>query len=211
MRPSTAAHPAVGVSSNALAGARRFFAAPSRCMFGGPICGIETGRMTGHRTDGEYAIWGQTRCLCRRTKRQQAAALQALRACQRSRHLQQRVRNRWDQRRDRMGPLCGQARCLCRRTKRRQAAALQTLRAYQRSLHPRQRVGNHWDQRHDRMGRNGDRHVIGSEGHNSSLGAGGKRWGTTIRTRKLSVFSVNAEVWQRWVALRIGRCGAHGR
>ncbi len=32
-------------------------------MFGGPICGIETRRTTGHRADGEYGIWGQTRCL----------------------------------------------------------------------------------------------------------------------------------------------------
>ncbi len=32
------------------------------------------------------------------TKRQQAAALQALRACHRTLHLQQRVKNHWDQR-----------------------------------------------------------------------------------------------------------------
>ncbi|HOK77333.1 MAG TPA: hypothetical protein PLW35_06375, partial [Verrucomicrobiota bacterium] len=38
-----------------------------------------------------------------------------------------------------------------------------------------------------------------------------KRRGTTTRARKLSVFRVNAEVWQRWVALRIGRCCARGR
>ncbi|HOK79143.1 MAG TPA: hypothetical protein PLW35_15635, partial [Verrucomicrobiota bacterium] len=79
------------------AGARRFFAAPNRCMFGGPICGIETGRMTGHRADGEYGIWGQTRCLGMKTKRQQAAALQALRAYQRPLHPRQRVKNHWDQ------------------------------------------------------------------------------------------------------------------
>jgi len=47
-------------------------------------------------------IWCQARCLRIRTKRQQAAALQALRAYQRPLHPRQRVRNRLDQRRDRM-------------------------------------------------------------------------------------------------------------
>jgi len=65
MRPRTAALPTVGVSSNALAGARRFFAASNRCMFGCPIWGIETRRMTGHLADGEYGIWGQTHCFRR--------------------------------------------------------------------------------------------------------------------------------------------------
>ena len=71
--------------------------APNRCMFGGPIWGMETGRMTGHWADGEYGIWGQTRCLGIETKRQQAAALQTLRVCQRPLHPRQRVRYRWDQ------------------------------------------------------------------------------------------------------------------
>ncbi len=43
-------------------------------------------------------IWGQTRCLCIKTKRQQAVALQTLRAYQRPLHPRQRVRNHWDQR-----------------------------------------------------------------------------------------------------------------
>ncbi|HOK76176.1 MAG TPA: hypothetical protein PLW35_00470 [Verrucomicrobiota bacterium] len=42
-------------------------------------------------------IWFQTRCLRTRTKRQQAAALQALRAYQRPLHPRQRGRNHWDQ------------------------------------------------------------------------------------------------------------------
>jgi len=65
MRPGTAALPTAGVSSNASAGARAFLPAPSRCMFGGPIWGMETGRMTGHWADGEYGIWGQARCFVR--------------------------------------------------------------------------------------------------------------------------------------------------
>ncbi len=52
MRPRTAALPTVGVSSNASAGARRFFAAPSRCIFGRPIYVIETCPMIGRRADG---------------------------------------------------------------------------------------------------------------------------------------------------------------
>ncbi|HOK78461.1 MAG TPA: hypothetical protein PLW35_12160, partial [Verrucomicrobiota bacterium] len=104
MRPRTAALPTVGVSSNAPAGARRFFAAPSRFEFGGPIWGMKTGRMTGHRADGEYGIWGQARCLGRKTKRQQAAALQTLRAYHRPLHPRLRGRNHRDQRRGRMGP-----------------------------------------------------------------------------------------------------------
>ncbi len=83
MQPGTAALPTVGVHCNALAGPQRFFAAPNRCMFGGRICGTESRRMAGHRADGEYGIWGQTRCLGMKTKRQQAAALQTLRAYQR--------------------------------------------------------------------------------------------------------------------------------
>ena len=43
-------------------------------------------------------IWGQTRCLGMKTKRQQAVALQTLRACQRPLHPRQGVRNHWDQR-----------------------------------------------------------------------------------------------------------------
>ncbi len=50
------------------------------------------------------AVWGQTRCSSIKTKRQQAAALQTLRACQRPVHPQQRVRNHRDQRRDPTGP-----------------------------------------------------------------------------------------------------------
>jgi len=42
-----------------------------------------------------------------KTKRQQAAALQTLRACQRPLHARQRVRNHHDNRRDRMGPYGG--------------------------------------------------------------------------------------------------------
>jgi len=38
------------------------------------------------------------------TKRQQAAALQTLRACQRHQHPRQRVKDHRDQGRDRMGP-----------------------------------------------------------------------------------------------------------
>jgi len=63
MRPRTAALPTVGVFSKASAGARRFFAAPNWCMFGGPICGIAKRRMTGHLANGEYGIWGQARSL----------------------------------------------------------------------------------------------------------------------------------------------------
>ncbi|HOK79077.1 MAG TPA: hypothetical protein PLW35_15300, partial [Verrucomicrobiota bacterium] len=84
-------------------------------------------------------------------------------------------------------------------TKRQQAAALQTLRACQRALHLQQRVRDHWDQGRDRMGPYGDRHAVGSEPHRPPLGSGAKRWGVTIRTRKLSVFRVNAELQQRWV------------
>ena len=85
------------------------------------------------------------------------------------------------------GAIWGQTRCLGMKTKRQQAAALQALRAYQRPVHPRRRVGNHRDQRRDRMGPYGDRHVVGSERHMPSLGAGAKRWGTKFKTRKLSV------------------------
>jgi len=46
----------------------------------------------------DVKIWGQTRCLGIETKRQQAAALQALRAYQRPLHPRQRVRNHRDQR-----------------------------------------------------------------------------------------------------------------
>ncbi len=48
--------------------------------------------------DSQMPIWGQAHCLCITTKRQQAAALQALRACQSPLHPRQRVRNHWDQR-----------------------------------------------------------------------------------------------------------------
>ncbi len=50
------------------------------------------------------AAWGQTRCLGMTTKRQQAAALQTLRACQYPLHPPQRVRYHRDQRRDRIRP-----------------------------------------------------------------------------------------------------------
>jgi len=43
-------------------------------------------------------IWGQTHCWRMETKRQQAAALQALRSWQCPLHLRQRVRNHYDQR-----------------------------------------------------------------------------------------------------------------
>jgi len=106
-------------------------------------------------------IWFQARCLHIKTKRQQAAALQTLRAYQRPLHPRRRAKNHWGQRHDPMGPIWGQTRCLrChadmvpdtlfahrKETKRQQAAALETLRAYQRPLHPRQRVRNHRDQR----------------------------------------------------------------
>ncbi|MGC8990948.1 MAG: hypothetical protein ACP5MD_12580, partial [Verrucomicrobiia bacterium] len=46
----------------------------------------------------QMPTWGQTRCSRIKTKRQQAAALQALRAYQRPLHRRQRVRNHWDQR-----------------------------------------------------------------------------------------------------------------
>jgi len=48
------------------------------------------------------SIWGHTRCLGMETKRQQAAALQTLRACQRPMHPRQRVKEHRDQRRDRI-------------------------------------------------------------------------------------------------------------
>jgi len=62
------------------------------------------GKPSGSAAGSNGAIWGQTRYLGIRTKRQQAAALQTLRACQRPQHQRQRVDNHRDQRRDRMGP-----------------------------------------------------------------------------------------------------------
>jgi len=88
----------------------------------------------------------------------------------------------------------GQTRWSSIKRKRQQAAALQTLRACQRVVHPRQGVRNHWDQRRDQTRPYGDRHVVGSERRWWPLSAGIKRWGTAIRTRKLSVFRVNAEL-----------------
>jgi len=148
-------------------------------------------------------IWFRASWLRIRTKRQQAAALQTLRAYQRLLHTRHRVKYHWDQRRSRMGPygdrhvvfyvmpIWFQASWLCIRTKRQQAAALQALRAYQRLLHTRRRVRSHWDHRRDRMGPYGDRHGVGAELRRSSFGTGAKRWGNAIRTGKLSVFRVN--------------------
>jgi len=50
------------------------------------------------------AAWGQTRWSRIKRKRQQAAALQTLRACQRPLHPRQRVTNHRDQRRKATGP-----------------------------------------------------------------------------------------------------------
>jgi len=52
---------------------------------------------SGSAARSNEAISGQTRCLCTNTKRQQAAALQALRAYQRPLHPLQRVKRHWDQ------------------------------------------------------------------------------------------------------------------
>ena len=61
-------------------------------------------RGTRERGFADDAAWGQTRYWCIRTKRQQAAALQTLRACHRPLHPPQRVRYHRDQRRDRTRP-----------------------------------------------------------------------------------------------------------
>ncbi len=68
MRPRTAALPAP-LPFPSRAGARAFLPAPSRCMFGGPICGIETGRRVGRHVDAaEDGRAPDRRCLLHRVQ-----------------------------------------------------------------------------------------------------------------------------------------------
>ncbi len=67
----------------------------------GSTIGLSQQRFRGLSKGG---VWGQARCLAIKTKRQQAAALETLRAYQRPMHPRQRVTNHRDGRPDPMGP-----------------------------------------------------------------------------------------------------------
>ncbi len=103
MRPRTAALPAP-LRFPTRCGSAGILARPQPVNVQAPGLRDPNWYKIGSRPDGEYRIWGQTRCLCIKTKRQQAAALQTLRAYQRPLHPRQRVKYHSDQRRDRMGP-----------------------------------------------------------------------------------------------------------